>query len=992
MPPDVEMIRRALGAILAPGQVFEVRNLDVAQRYGAPAIVAGYFDADHIDDAALAVAGISGAKGSYYTPNPCNPDLLARCAYRVERKGKNDPLTGNHEIERRRWFLIDCDPDRPAGICATDAERDAAHALGSMIRDTLTAEGWPAPIYCDSGNGAQFLYRVDLPADDGGLCERATKALAARFNTADVHVDESVHNAARIWRLPGTWNRKGDDIPARPHRMARLVDVPEVLDVVPVERLEALTAGTKAADPTPTTTTTKHRARKPVDPSAEPSGDAAKSKAWLTKWLETHKPESVEVRGPEPWQGKGFRWILNPCPWNPEHTNDSAFVLVWPDGTIGAGCQHNSCTSNDWRALRELWEPEAANRKPMVFLPQGGQPISETGKTLGELLDETKRFFIRGGAVVKVKADVDGLPVLDEAKPATLASDFEAVARLMRWAPQRGKTEDGTPKPPKPEAAICCEQTAKIISAAATFRDALPPINVLTRCPVLIERSGTLLQVSGYDRAAGIYAAGKPAEAMTLPEAAALLNEMIEGFRFATPADRARALAAIITPALVFGGLLRGRAPVDLGEADNSQSGKGYRNKLTAALYAQSVKGVTQKSDNGVGSLEESFNMALIRGANFVALDNVRGRIDSPAIESFLTEDNYTARAPYREPVEIDPRRVVVMFTSNKADVTTDLANRSSCVRILKQPEGYHFKTYPEGDILEHVRAMQPRYLGAVFAVISAWHEAGKPRTTETRHDFRAWAQTLDWITRNLLDAGPLLDGHKETQIRMTNPALNWLRDVALDVLRANRGDQWLRTGDLVDVIDEAGQIPPGLKDGADLTDNEVRKAAQQATGRKLSLCFRTVEETTEDGTTIERIRMDGMTIDRLETYDKESRFTVRQYRFKSAANENASIAASIAANPETPAENVVEQSDLPFAANAAANGAANKPQYAANAANDPPVGETLRTTSQNIATMGTISRISRNTPPKPSQPWAQRPEFVAARQAFNGPAEEGEI
>jgi hypothetical protein len=198
-------------------------------------------------------------------------------------------------------------------------------------------------------------------------------------------------------------------------------------------------------------------------------------------------------------------------------------------------------------------------------------------------------------------------------------------------------------------------------------------------------------------------------------------------------------------------------------------------------------------------------------------------RSTPPSFESFLTEDVYSARAPYREPVEIDPCRVVVMLTSNKADVTPDLANRASCVRLLKQTEDYRFKAYPEGDILEHVRAAQPRYLGAVFAVISAWYAAGRPRTTETRHSFRPWAQTLDWITCNLLDAGPLLEGHRETQARMTSPVLNWLRDVALDVIRARQMGAWLRAGDLVDLLAETGTETPGLPEHADLTDPETR-------------------------------------------------------------------------------------------------------------------------------------------------------------------------
>lgn len=500
-----------------------------------------------------------------------------------------------------------------------------------------------------------------------------------------------------------------------------------------------------------------------------------------------------------------------------------------------------------------------AEGKPVVVLPHGEYRICDAGARLGILLAQTQRFFLRGGVVVRLACDADGWPQLDEAKPAALASDFEGVAALLKV--------DGD----KSKCVICPEQTAKLISASHTFRTALPPIHVLTRCPVLIERERRLVQITGYDRQSGIFAGGKAAEELNLDEARVLLCEALDGFRFATPADRARALAALITPALVFGGLLKGRAPIDLGEADASQTGKGYRNKLTAAVYAQSVRTVTQQRA-GVGSMEESFNMALIRGANFIAIDNVRGKIESPSLESFLTEEHYLARAPYREPIEIDPKRVVVMLTSNKADMTSDLANRASCVRMLKQMDGYAFKTYPEGFILDHVRAFQPRYLGAVFAVVQAWYAAGCQQTLERRHSFTPWAPMLDWIVRNLLDAGPLLDGHRETQARMTNPVLNWLRDVALDVIRAKREAVWVRAGHLIDILTETGTEVPGLSEEMDVSDLEVLKIAQQATGRRLGLCFRSGDV----------VQVDGITVERREQYDEETRFRTREYRFTS--------------------------------------------------------------------------------------------------------------
>lgn len=499
---------------------------------------------------------------------------------------------------------------------------------------------------------------------------------------------------------------------------------------------------------------------------------------------------------------------------------------------------------------------------PTVFLPGGPMPITQSALMLGSLLAKTNKYYNRSGTVTTVGKDKDNRPIIETLKPAALASVFEAVAKTMKYIKEKGQFV--------PQEAISSEQDAKLIQHCRAFQELLPPIFLLSRCPVLIERDSQLVQVSGYDRDSGILAFGEPAAEVLLEDAVTLLSEMLADFHFASLADRARALAALITPALVFGELLNGRAPVDLGETDASQSGKGYRAKLTAAVYGHIVKTVTQKK-GGVGSMEESFATALIQGYNFISFDNVRKAVDSPALESFLTEDNFLARVPHLAAVEIDPHRVIVQFTSNKAEITADLANRSSCVRILKQPEDYRFQQYAEGDILEHVRANQPLYLGAVFAAVKTWHQAGMPRSDATGHDFRPWAGALDWIAQNILGTGPLLEGHRQTQVRMSTPHLNWLRDVALAVRNNQQLGQWLRASDLAEIISDVPDLElPGLPKDGDLTDKEVRKKVLQAIGRRMSQCFGA-----------DSIRMlDGFEIQRQETEDKERGRVHKKYCF----------------------------------------------------------------------------------------------------------------
>ncbi len=338
----MDFLRRVIPA----GQVFEVRALSVEQKYGAACTLSGYFNI--VDAAADAVSTITGAvRGIYFAPNPVDPALLSRCANRLKRCGRGDPTTGDHEIERRRWLLLDFDPERPAGICATEEERAAAHALADQVVATLSAEGWPDPVRCDSGNGAQLMYRVELPADDGGLCERITKALAARFNTDAVHIDECVHNAARIWRLPGTVNRKGDHTQDRPHRLARLVHVPEDLQPVARELLESVG---KEADASDTGTKSGRRSK---------GKTGAKKRRCLSAW----NPERIEelFDGPLRQCGPGNReeyrdgvkWKLKQCPFDSSHVDSAA--LFFGKGP-GFTCLHNSCADRDFHALLDWIE------------------------------------------------------------------------------------------------------------------------------------------------------------------------------------------------------------------------------------------------------------------------------------------------------------------------------------------------------------------------------------------------------------------------------------------------------------------------------------------------------------------------------------------------------------------------------------------------------------------------------------------------------------
>ena len=340
---DANEITHALRLWFQAGDVFEVRVLDaVSADYRREHIESGYFDYEHISAVPEALKRLLSFRGVYVTVNPVNPDLLARAVNRLRPAGRN-PTTADTDIVRRRWLLIDCDPRRASGVSSSNSEHDFALAKAREIRDGLSSLGWADPIMTDSGNGAQLMYRIDLPANDGELVRRVIGEIA-KASSEQVAIDTSVHNPARIWRLPGTMNCKGDSIPERPHRMARILEEPEDIVSVPQEQMQDIVSYQNGA----TQTDVPGDEWKHTMPAFD-----------LDSWIAQYCPE---LGSPQPWKG-GRKWIFPVCPFNEAHTNKSAVLIQEPSGAVAFKCHHNGCSGNDWRALRELREPGCYDRR-----------------------------------------------------------------------------------------------------------------------------------------------------------------------------------------------------------------------------------------------------------------------------------------------------------------------------------------------------------------------------------------------------------------------------------------------------------------------------------------------------------------------------------------------------------------------------------------------------------------------------------------------------
>lgn len=388
-----------------------------------------------------------------------------------------------------------------------------------------------------------------------------------------------------------------------------------------------------------------------------------------------------------------------------------------------------------------------------------------------------------------------------------------------------------------------------IIAELDEAKQYLPKVSGLINCPVIYECNGEIkIAGPGYDaHTERIVTGGKLPEEVDFRRARSALLAVLDDFDFQSEGDKSRAVASFIAPALKMGGFLNDRVPADIAEADQSQAGKGYRQKVLGAIYNELLSIVANRK-GGVGSLDESFSYQLLEGHPFIQFDNLRGKLESQLLEAFFTADGkFSCRIPYRPIVNVHGAHYFIFLTSNGLETTRDLANRSAIIRIRKHPQDYQFKKYHEGDLLAHVRANQAFYLGCVFSIIREWCKAGKPRSDETRHDFKEWVQVMDWIVQNHFGLASLMDGHSEAQQLVSDPDMVFLRQVCNAVERGEALEEPQAALEIAVICDAESIGIPGLRYSGDL-----QRCAQQA-GSCLGRIFKTSDSVSVDDYRVER-------------------------------------------------------------------------------------------------------------------------------------------
>lgn len=310
---------------------------------------------DNIDEIVKAIVPYTNEWNVYYTINRLPDDVRGLPQYNKIIVRPKQTCNDNMMLARD-YVCIDLDSRRLSGTNATDEQVGFTMKKANEVYQYLLNVGFNPPQVVFSSNGVHLYIRCAMINNEKNtkLVKRFLQALSMMFTDEHTDVDEKVFNCARIMRLPSTYSCKGNTMDAsRPQRLCKFVKINEnkVNDIAYFEKIAALYP-------------------EEVERPSSQNNYSVESFD-LDAFIEKHNipvTKKVEV-------ADGTRYYLEHCLFNDQHKGKDAILFKHKNGAIAYFCYHNSCSGNDWRKVREMYEPDCYTSKSTYLPHRSFRPI-----------------------------------------------------------------------------------------------------------------------------------------------------------------------------------------------------------------------------------------------------------------------------------------------------------------------------------------------------------------------------------------------------------------------------------------------------------------------------------------------------------------------------------------------------------------------------------------------------------------------------------------
>lgn len=366
-------------------------------------------------------------------------------------------------------------------------------------------------------------------------------------------------------------------------------------------------------------------------------------------------------------------------------------------------------------------------------------------------------LFVRSGRLARIRIDEAGRAGIESVDADALRG---MLARCADWYSTSDKRGQVAVSPP--------QTVVSDILALPEYAD-FPPLECVTSAPTFAD-NGTLHREAGYSPASRCYyhpgstpldfpAISETPTTQQVHAAVETLFGLIGDFPFASPADRANALAYTMLP--FIRPMMHGPTPLHIFDAPTAGTGKTLLAQTLACLFDLGVTLTTAPRDTDEWA--KRIVALLDLGRPHVLIDNVTS-LQSDDLFAALTSTTYQGRRLGMSQMLTLPVRCCWAATSNNLLATDELARRAVWVRLdarMERPEDRSEFRHP--DINHYVREHRADLIAALLTLVQYWISAGRPDWSgNPPGSFEQWGRIIGGI---LETAG--IQGFLENRITM---------------------------------------------------------------------------------------------------------------------------------------------------------------------------------------------------------------------------------
>ena len=399
--------------------------------------------------------------------------------------------------------------------------------------------------------------------------------------------------------------------------------------------------------------------------------------------------------------------------------------------------------------------PEArADVRPQIRLPGDGRLLSDFATEVATHLTG-KDIYSRNGQTVALEGGV--LIRLDAQKLRTWV-ERHLVCYRHRRAPEQFYSVTATMRP----------DDAVGVLNAPQFIERLLKIRRVNHARLPITRANNRLELLpiGYDSASQTLTLSDIEYRLDMEcgEAVTVLDELLAEFCFADDA-RSKAVAVAGMVGLYAWQLIPAQTvrPSFIFVANAEGAGKSLLVQvIITPTLGEFPTGCKAKNDD---ELRKVISTIALEGRPVLFFDNLKGKLSSPALESFLSAPVWTDRQLGGNKTITADNLATVFITGNGVTVSPDMRRRSLFVELHLEAERAEDRQFKQNLDLPTLLAMRPRILAALWSLVKHWDTHGRPAPSRSHSAFKPWAKIVAGIVETAGFACPLDTANVTTAI-----------------------------------------------------------------------------------------------------------------------------------------------------------------------------------------------------------------------------------